>query len=263
MRPSPYRPGVTRPVRQPAYLRIADDLRREIVAGTLSAGVRVPSRHQLAERYNVSDRVAVQAVRLLVSEGFLESRSGSGTYVRGRPSVRRLTRSWYRQQRGDSPFRADMAAQDKVGDWTCRSERTTATSTIADRLAITSGDAVMRTGYVFRADGEPVMLSTSYEPLDVTGDTAVVFPEEGPQAGRGVVERMAAIGWHITHAAEVVTARPVLAEEAESLRSPIGTVVLVVQRTYHTDERPVETADIVIPTDRYELMYATPVSNES
>lgn len=247
---------------EPAYLRIADDLRREIVAGTLPAGARVPSRHQLAERYEVSDRVAVQAMRLLVSEGFLESRPGSGTYVRKRPPVRRLTRSWYREQRGGSPFQADMAAQDKTGDWTCRSERTTATPAIADRLAINSDDDVMRSEYVFRADGEPAMLSTSHEPLDVTGHTAVVFPEEGPHAGRGAVERMAAIGWHITHAAEVATARPVSAEEAESLRSPIGTVVLVVQRTYHTDERPVETADIVIPTDRYEVMYAIPVGDD-
>ncbi|WP_460662472.1 hypothetical protein [Kribbella swartbergensis] len=41
----------------------------------------------------------------------------------------------------------------------------TASKAIADRLNIQQGDPVMRTSYRFMADGEPVMLSTSFEPL--------------------------------------------------------------------------------------------------
>jgi DNA-binding GntR family transcriptional regulator len=46
------------------------------VDGVLPPGAKVPSRHELARQYEVSDRVAVEAVRLLVAEGFVESRSG-------------------------------------------------------------------------------------------------------------------------------------------------------------------------------------------
>ncbi len=44
--------------------------------GVLPPGAKVPSRHELARQYDVSDRVAVEAVRLLVAEGFAETRAG-------------------------------------------------------------------------------------------------------------------------------------------------------------------------------------------
>jgi len=247
-------------VTQPAYLRIADNLRRQIVDGRLAPGDRVPSRHQLAREHGVSDRVAVEAVRRLVSEGYVESRSGSGTYVRRRPRVKRLTRSWYREAsgRGSSPFRADMEAQSRAATWRSVSETSTASPAVAERLGIAEGDPVLETRYTFLADGEPVMLSTSWEPLEVTRGTPVMLPEEGPHAGAGVVARMRAIGQEVSLATEVVTARAILSDEAELLSEPVGSIVMVIQRSY-AGYRPVETADIVVPVDRYELAYTIPV----
>ena len=103
------------------------------------------------------------------------------------------------------------------------------------------------------------MLSVSWEPLELTGGTPVMLPEEGPHAGRGVVERMAVIGQRITSAEEVVSARPALAAEADRLKIRPGGTVLTITRTYHTGERAVETADIVIPVERYALVYEIPV----
>jgi GntR family transcriptional regulator len=73
---------------------------------------------------------------------------------------------------------------------------------------------------------------------------------------------MATISQRIITATEVVTARPVMQAEAEQLRVSAGTTVMVIQRTYWTSDRPVETADIVIPVDRYELLYVIPVEGE-
>jgi DNA-binding GntR family transcriptional regulator len=81
-------------------------------------------------------------------------------------------------------------------------------------------------------------------------------------AGRGVTDRMASIGQRIVTATEVVTARPVMQSEADRLSVSAGTIVMVIQRTYWTGERPVETAEIVIPVDRYELLYVIPVEGE-
>ncbi|GAA3989897.1 hypothetical protein GCM10022630_38940 [Thermobifida alba] len=39
-----------------------------------------------------------------------------------------------------------------------------------------------------------------------------------------------------------------------------GAVVMVIRRTYSTAERPMETAGIVVPPDRYELAYTIPVN---
>jgi DNA-binding GntR family transcriptional regulator len=249
-------------VNQPAYLRIADELRRQVITGHLAPGDRVPSRHQLAAEYGVSDRVAVEAVRLLTAEGLLEARPGSGTYVRRRPIVTRLTRSWYREARQGSPFRADMAAQGRAGSWESSSETAPASPAIAARLGIGEGEPTVRTRYAFKADDTPVMLSTSYEPLSLTRGTPIMFPESGPHAGRGVVDRMSVIGVDITDALEIVTARPILAAEAELLALPIGSIVIVIQRTYTAERGPVETADIVVPVDRYELAYVIPVERD-
>jgi DNA-binding GntR family transcriptional regulator len=243
----------------PTYQRIADELRRAIVDGDLPPGARLPSRHELARQYQVSDRVGMEAVRLLIAEGFVEAKSGSGSYVRQRPEMHRLTRSWYTQRAGGSPFRAAMTAAGRPGTWECSTERAPMTPAIAERLGASAGDPAIRTVYTFLADGQPVMLSASWEPLDLTQGTPVMLPEEGPHAGRGVVDRMAVIGQQITHAEETVSARPALAAEAARLNIRPGALVLTIARTYRTDERAVETADIVIPVERYSLVYEIPV----
>jgi DNA-binding GntR family transcriptional regulator len=70
---------------------------------------------------------------------------------------------------------------------------------------------------------------------------------------------MAVIGQVITHAEETVAARPALVSEAERLGIRPGGTVLTIARVYRTDERSVETADIVIPVERYSLVYEVPV----
>lgn len=133
------------------------------------------------------------------------------------------------------------------------------TPAIAARLGAEPGDPAMRTIYTFLGDGKPVMLSVSWEPAALTTGTAILLPEEGPHAGQGVVERMAVIGQQITHAEETVAARPALASEAERLGIRPGGNVLTITRTYRTGQRAVETADIVLPAERYAVTYQVPV----
>ena len=245
----------------PGYQRIADDLRRAIMEGELAPDAKLPSRHELSANYGVSDRVAVEAVRLLVAEGFAVTRPGAGSFVRQRPELTRMTRLWY-DPPGMSPFAGAMAAIGKTGTWESSSQREPMTPATARRLAAPPGEPAICTRYRFLAGGEPVMLSTSWEPLEVTGGTPVTLPEEGPHAGKGVIARMAAIGQHIIRAEETVTARPVLASEGSPLGVALGVAVLAVGRTYATADRPVETADIVIPAERWALVYQIPVGGE-
>ncbi|CAM5686175.1 GntR family transcriptional regulator [Streptomyces aurantiogriseus] len=244
---------------QPAYLRVAGDLRKKIVDGSLPPRTRLPSQARIREEYGVSDTVALEARKVLMAEGLVEGRSGSGTYVRERPVPRRIARSGYRPTGGATPFRQEQSDARARGTWESSSEQADASRSVAERLGIQPGDRVMCTKYVFREAGEAMMLSTSWEPLALTGRTPVMLPEEGPLGGMGVVERMRAIDVVVDNVTEEVGARPGLAEELVVLGGVPGHVVLVVQRTYYASGRPVETADVVIPADRYRVAYHLPV----
>ncbi|MFE0701565.1 GntR family transcriptional regulator [Streptomyces sp. NPDC058872] len=243
--------------REAPYLQIADALRARIVSGEWPVGERLPSRAQLAEEYGVGRNVTQRAMDRLIVEGLLEGRAGSGTYVRSPRERLRMVRSRHRERRGGSPFRADMREQGRAGTWEARSEaRTPAPAHIAERLAIGVGDPCVVTRYEFLADGQPVQLSQSWEPMEITGDTPVVLPEMGPLAGAGVVERMRSIGVRIETAVEVPRPSRATQEQANLLGISLGDLVLLIERTYYDEEgRPVETADVIVPDVRWEVAY--------
>jgi DNA-binding GntR family transcriptional regulator len=247
------------------YRQIADDIRTQILDGTLAPGTKLPSTDQLCQHYGVTVTVASQARQVLIAEGLVEGRPGSGAYVRERPALKRMSRGHYRREAGGgSPFADEQRRSGRDPSWTSDSETVTAPPAIAERLAIEPGAPVMRTRYVFKADGQPVMLSTSWESLALTGGTAIVLPESGPHAGLGVVDRMATIGVTIAEVSEDVGARAALAAEADELGGLAGNTVLVIRRTYYdTDRRPVETADVILPSDRYTVEYWSPVGSTS
>ncbi|MGW2117636.1 GntR family transcriptional regulator [Streptomyces zhihengii] len=247
---------------QPPYLRIADELRQRIAEREWEPGDRLPSRAQIGQEYGVGDNVVRRAQELLISQGVLEGRAGSGTYVAELRQRVRMVRSSAREQPNGSPFRADMKAVGRQGTWEGRTDaKVPAPADIAARLGIDEGDLCVRTAYEFLADGRPVQLSTSWEPYDLTGGTIVVLPEGGPHAGAGVVNRMAAIGITVSHTVEQPEPRQATTEEASLLGVQKAALVTHIRRTYYSsDGRPVETADIVVPAAHCEIIYEIPLN---
>jgi DNA-binding GntR family transcriptional regulator len=70
----------------PAYVQLAQIIRRGISGGTNPPGSRLPAEAALAKRYGVSPMTARQAVSLMAKEGLVRRIQGSGTYVR-KPDV--------------------------------------------------------------------------------------------------------------------------------------------------------------------------------
>jgi GntR family transcriptional regulator/MocR family aminotransferase len=65
----------------PAYRRLYQALRSEILGGRLGPGARLPATRDLARQYQLSRGTIVTAFELLKSEGYLDGSIGSGTYV--------------------------------------------------------------------------------------------------------------------------------------------------------------------------------------
>jgi GntR family transcriptional regulator/MocR family aminotransferase len=117
----------------PIHRQIYDGLRRAILEARLSPGQRVPSTRALAEDLGVSRLPVLTAYDQLLHEGYLEGRTGSGTFVSAAipddlltppPSpgaraparrVRRATRTAPRprDEGGLGPFRMSLPALDR------------------------------------------------------------------------------------------------------------------------------------------------------
>ncbi len=243
---------------RPLYIQIADDLRSRILDGNLEAGDKLPSETELMSEYGVSRIVVREAAAVLHAEGLVTKHHGKGTFVRRTQPIRqRIVGDFYAERHTTSPFATAVKAAGRSPEWEHQTRHMTASKTLARRLGIEPGDQVVRTQYRFLADGQPIMLSTSFEPAAITGGTPIEQPEAGPITG--VVPRMDSIGKHITHVVEEVTARAPRPYEREALDVPQGVPVMKIERTYYVEREAVETCDIIVAADRYALTYSVPV----
>ncbi|WP_329449355.1 GntR family transcriptional regulator (plasmid) [Streptomyces sp. NBC_01426] len=241
------------------YLLVADTFRRLISEGEWPPGTRLPSRDALGETYRVGENVIRRAQELLIAEGLLEGRPGAGTYVRAPQERLHMLRS-------PAPgYPTAPLAPTGVATWDAQSTaKVPAPAHIATRLAIEAGDPCVKTVYEFLDERRrPAMTSVSWEPMAITGGTAIVLPDGGPFAGRSVIDRMAHLGITVTRTVE--RPRPVQTDrdQAQTLGIPTGTLALLIERTFHdSDDRPVETADLLIPADRWSVDYDLTLTGE-
>jgi GntR family transcriptional regulator, transcriptional repressor for pyruvate dehydrogenase complex len=80
--------------------RVTQALLELIRSGTYPVKSRLPSESEMAQRFGVSRTVIREAVSRLKSEGLVESRQGSGVYVR--------------EVGPDTPFRIDPTVVDSI-----------------------------------------------------------------------------------------------------------------------------------------------------
>ncbi len=243
--------------REAPYLEIADDLRERVNRGEWARGARLPSRAQFAKEYGVGRNVTQRAVDLLIAEGLLEGRAGSGTYLRPPRERGRMVRSWHHAERGGGPTRVGTGEPGDLSNYTKNTlADIAAPAHIAERLGIAEGDLCTRTQYDYMNDNnQPVQLSESWEPMAITKGTPVELAAMGSR-GETVVARMLRIGIEVTSALEVPRPGRVTRPEAARLKITPGDLVVRLERTYYDrNGRAVETADIVVPDSRWEIAY--------
>lgn len=241
------------PSQSPApYLQAASAIREHIASGAWTPGQRLPSRQAIARSLlgcEVGENVIRRAQKVLIEEGVLEARAGSGTYVRGpepRATITGPVVAW-------SPVTP-------TGTWSADSGSapdTPAPTEVADRLGIEPGAACVCTAYAVHApDGRVLMAVTSWEPHEVIAGTPVMLPTAGPMSGRSVTERLAHIGLAVRSVTEKITSIALDHEQARRVSGRVGASALLLARTHHLlDGRAAETADILVPGAHGHLSY--------
>ncbi|WP_031026118.1 GntR family transcriptional regulator [Streptomyces albus] len=241
--------------RQPKYQRIADALRDAIQAGEYGPGDRLPGENDLMATYEVARMTARQALGTLQNEGLAESRKGSGVFVRDfkpirRRGIQRLSRDQWGA--GRSIWSAEAEGRDLVVDQVQVSE-TEAPDRIASVLGLQPGAPACVRSRRFVLDEKPVLLATSYLPLELVAGSAITQEDTGPG---GTYARLAELGYKPVHFREEIRCRMPSQEEASRLKLSMGTPVILLCRTAFADEgHPVELNEMTLDSSSYVLEY--------
>ena len=139
----------------PAYVKVYSRLKNEINKGTYPVGGFLPKECELEKIYQVSRTTVRNAVKILVQEGLVEVRQGSGTRVLNHKAIQNynkvtsvtesLMKKGYRVTTSDMMI--DIISADKQ---------------LADELEIPEGTSVARIQRLQLADEEPVTLMENY-----------------------------------------------------------------------------------------------------
>ncbi|WP_238139670.1 aminotransferase-like domain-containing protein [Roseateles aquatilis] len=98
----------------PLYAQVASHYRQAIAAGTMPPGSRMPSVRALMGLHRVSLSTALQACRLLESQGLLQARQRAGYFVRP-PRATRLARAAEPRQTEADPARF-VGVHERISD---------------------------------------------------------------------------------------------------------------------------------------------------
>lgn len=197
------------------HQRLAADLRRRLERGQPLPGERFPSTAELAARHGVTRGTAQLALAILRRQGLLEGRPGARLTVAYAPAVRTLVDP-------DAPWPHGTGDRERG---TCR-----LTPELQARL---QAPARVRLHWerveLLDPDGRPAILLTTWRRGSEPRDYASVVCELRPHA----MDR----------------------EEAAALGLALGTPALLVERTrLDGDALPVQTADLVLPADRWRVL---------
>lgn len=139
----------------PLYELIEQNFRELITGGRLQSGNAIPSEWELADLYGVSRLTVRRALDDLSRQGWLERRHGVGTFITN-PTVTQITPN-------KLSFTEQMRAIGrKPSSHLVHIQVIPAVAELAARLKLQEGDPVIEIMRVRLADGEPVLLETTY-----------------------------------------------------------------------------------------------------
>ncbi|MFH8698584.1 GntR family transcriptional regulator [Streptomyces sp. Marseille-Q5077] len=231
-------------VEAPKYVRLAQTIQRRIEDGTYPPGTRVPSENQLVQAFGMSRPTVVRALELLKRDGWLESRQGYGTIVRGRPAgvEQKDRRGLGALERDESQTPGRLVVVNQVP----------VPVRVASMLGLPKRAKVLMRRFLVEEDGEAVELVSSYFPAGLVEGTELGSSEP---LGVGVREHLESRKKvRFDHVTERVSARMPDAGESELLGLPDGVPVLsVLVIAYDASGQALQVSDVLLPADGQEL----------
>lgn len=196
-----------------AHRRVATDLADQITAGLWTPGDQLPSRASLARHYGVHEQTVRLAMALLRSRGLIEGERRSRLYVAHPPVMRALI-----SPDRDWPYHSEVTSS---GSWRAGDQ-------LAERLSVQPGTALQH---------------EVRECLDPGGRPALLVCTWWRGRRRP----------HVSYVAEVDVVQ-LDESQAHALGLTVDAAAYRLVRTrLDAAGRPVETADLILPMDRWTI----------
>jgi GntR family transcriptional regulator len=242
---------------RPAYLRIADRLRRDIADGLWAPGERLPSANELAEQFKSTRATVASAVEVLRREGLLFTQQGRGAFVRQREPLRLLDFA-HGERAAGAPL-ADPSLEELGVAPTYRLISVgvePASADVAERLGLSKGERVLARRFLMLGGDLPLELLASFFSDDFAADTRFVEPEP-VDTYRTLIEEF---GVRLSHFLQDIRSRMPAPDEARLLDlGPGDTILQLIRTAYDDGDRPVNVLDAVLPGSRHLVRHRIPV----
>lgn len=145
------------------YVEISNDIRKKIIDGKYLPNERLPFEKEICDKYNSSKMTVKKALDILVTEGLLVKRRGSGTFVKDINPKERDNLIASTQFRGLSSFYVNHKIESNIIEY----KVINADKNIAKKLLVTEEDFVYKIIRVRVVDGVSVVLEEMYMPIQI------------------------------------------------------------------------------------------------
>jgi GntR family phosphonate transport system transcriptional regulator len=228
------------------WRQIEQSIEREIVAGRLASGSRLPTEAELAARFRVNRHTVRRAMEELERRGLVRIEQGRGSFVAEDVIDYRIGP---RTRFSEVIARANRAPSGRV----LRIGEMPAPDAAAAGLRIRKGRPLWLVERLGLADGRPVSYGMHYFPQARFPD----LPDALAASGGTLTRALAACGLaDYTRASTRVTARLPTEAEAEHLRQPRNRAVIVCENVnIDSDGVPVEFCIALYPAGRVQLVF--------
>ncbi|MCA4132570.1 phosphonate metabolism transcriptional regulator PhnF [Arthrobacter sp. M4] len=222
---------------------IADQLRSEIVDGSFAPETKMPTEGELADRFGVHRNTIRQSIAVLVEEGLVARRQGSGTFVV--PHTLLVHRIGLRTRLSNSARQPDATSNRPIASEIVANPP----QEVASRLRL-EGRPALQIETVADVNGTTIARSTAWFDVALTPDLDVHLRQT-----RSVTKALRAVGIDdYVRTWSAVSARIANRVEAEDMNLPSGSIVLVVRSVNSLlDGTPLQYTSTRFRADRVEL----------
>jgi GntR family transcriptional regulator len=229
--------------RIPAYLKVYDILKRQIVEREYGVGDLLPAEPVLEKKFKVSRTTVRKAVDMLSREGFVIKKQGIGTEILDHKTMQNLN---YVTSISETLQKKGYTVTTKC----LRVEVMEASAHLASDLRIKSGEKVVCIQRIKFADGKAIAIMKNFLVADM------VEGIEKRNEDFNLLYRFLEENYNISidAARDTITAKSANSVEAEMLDVPVGCALLAMRRIGYGQGKPICVDELSIVGDRYEFV---------